>query len=197
MTKTLGDIYQDIVNDPMNADMKAKGYIPVYTAGYTAKIAIIGQAPGRKAQTTMKPWNDASGIALRKWLGVSDEVFYDPDIIALTPMDFYYPGKGVHGDLPPRKDFAQKWHPKLFALMPNIELVLLVGAYAQKYYLPDASRQTLTKTVSDYQTYLPRYFPLVHPSPLNFRWRTQNPWFEADVVPDLRRRVADILRVVQ
>lgn len=193
MTKTLDDIYRDIVNDPMNVEMKEKGYIPVYTAGYDAKIAIIGQAPGRKAQATMKPWNDASGILLRKWLGLSDEEFYDPNLVALTPMDFYYPGKGTHGDLPPRKGFAEKWHPKLFACMPKIQLTILVGAYAQKYYLHEARHQTLTQRVLDYEVYLPHFFPLVHPSPLNLNWRAKHPWFESEVVPQLRQRVAEIL----
>ena len=124
-----------IVDDPMNADMKARGYEPVYTAGPRAKIAIIGQAPGSKAQLTMKPWNDASGEQLRKWLGVTDEQFYDPNIISLIPMDFYYPGKGAHGDLPPRVGFADKWHPQLLKLMPDIELTILIGAYSQKHYL--------------------------------------------------------------
>lgn len=186
-------MYQEIIDDPMNADMKLKGYVPVYTAGPKAKIVIVGQAPGSKAQASMKPWNDVSGVLLRKWLDVSDEQFYDPDIFALTPMDFYYPGKGVHGDLPPRKGFAEKWHPRLLALMPDVQLVILIGAYSQKYYLGKSAKQNLTGTVLAYQEYLPTYFPLVHPSPLNFRWRARNPWFEQDVVPELRSLVHTIL----
>lgn len=193
MKGEFADIYRSIVDDPMNADMSEKGYQPIYTAGAKAKIVIIGQAPGSKAQTTMKPWNDASGIMLRSWLGMSDEEFYDPDIVALVPMDFYYPGKGAHGDLPPRKGFAEKWHPKLFELMPDVQLSILIGAYSQKYYLGKNAKPNLTETVRSYAEYLPEYFPLVHPSPLNFRWRAKNPWFERDIVPELNRKVTDIL----
>jgi len=187
-------VFQAIIDDPMNADMKAKGYLPVYTAGSNAKIAIVGQAPGSKAQATMKPWNDASGILLRKWLGVTDEQFYNPDLIALIPMDFYYPGKGAQGDLPPRKGFAEKWHRLLLPLMPNIELILLVGAYSQKYYLAKDVKKNLTETILGRGELPPIYFPLVHPSPLNFRWRAINPWFEQDVIPELAILVHKILK---
>ncbi|UTX51728.1 uracil-DNA glycosylase family protein [Candidatus Saccharibacteria bacterium TM7i] len=177
----------------MNSDMADKGYAPVYTAGAGAKIVIVGQAPGAKAQMSMKPWNDASGRLLRQWLGVSEEQFYDPNLIALIPMDFFFPGKGVHGDLPPRKGFAEKWHPRLLEHMPNVELILLVGAYAQKYYLGSTTKYNLTETVRAFDEYLPRYFPLVHPSPLNFRWRAKNAWFDSEVVPKLHERVWAIL----
>ncbi len=193
MNPDFAKIFKSISDDPMNADMRQKDYIPVYTAGPKAKIAIVGQAPGSKAQDTMKPWNDASGRLLREWLGVSDEQFYDPDIFALIPMDFYYPGKGAHGDLPPRKGFAEKWHPPLLKLMPDIQLIILIGAYSQKYYLGKDAKVNLTQTVYGYSEYLPRYFPLVHPSPLNFRWRTINPWFASEVVPQLRKLVHEIL----
>lgn len=187
-------IFQEIVHDPMNAEMTAKGYTPVYTAGPKARIAIVGQAPGSKAQASLKPWNDASGILLRKWLGVSDEQFYDPNIFALIPMDFYYPGKAAHGDLPPRKGFAEKWHPKLLAEMPNIELIIVIGAYSQKYYLGKKMKRNLTETVRAFREYQPGFFPLVHPSPLNFRWRAKNPWFDETVVPVLHKEVHDLLK---
>ena len=193
MSDIFAEIYQQIYEDPMNADMRAKGYDPVYTAGPNAKIVIVGQAPGSKAQASRRPWNDLSGILLRKWLGMTDEQFYDPNVVALIPMDFYYPGKGTHGDLPPRKGFAEKWHPLLLEHMPHVELIILVGAYSQKYYLGKAAGKSLTETVYAYEAYLPRYFPLVHPSPLNFRWRTKNPWFEADIVPVLGATVQAIL----
>lgn len=193
MTAAFDAIYQAICDDPMNIEMKAKGYVPVYTAGPNAKIVIVGQAPGARAQASMTPWNDASGILLRKWLGLTDEQFYDPNLIALTPMDFYYPGKGVHGDLPPRRGFAEKWHPQLLKLMPDVQLVILIGAYSQKYYLGKTAKRNLTETVLAYEEYLPTYFPLVHPSPLNFRWRAKNPWFEVDVVPEVRALVQSIL----
>lgn len=195
-TKIFDDIYNQICADPMNADMQARGYTPVYTAGPKAKIMIVGQAPGSKAQESKTPWHDKSGELLRKWLGITDEQFYNPDIIALVPMDFYYPGKGSHGDLPPRKGFAEKWHPQLLAVMPDIELIILLGAYSQKYYLGKDAKRTLTETVRSYEEYLPKYFPLVHSSPLNFRWRAKNPWFEAEVIPELHMRVAKILNEV-
>lgn len=195
MNQKFAAIHQAIVDDPMNADMKAMGYVPVYAPGPNAKIVIVGQAPGSKAQASMKPWNDVSGVLLRKWLGVSDEQFYDPDLFALIPMDFYYPGKGIHGDLPPRKGFAEKWHPQLMKLMPDVQLIIPIGAYAQKYYLSKSAKSNLTGTVRAYEEYLPTYFPLVHPSPLNFRWRTKNPWFELEVVPELKNHVHSILKI--
>lgn len=194
MTDVFDCIRKEIIEDPMNADMRAKGYEPLYTAGPKAKIVIVGQAPGVKAQATKKPWNDLSGKMLREWLNISEEQFYDPNVVALIPMDFYYPGKGVHGDLPPRKDFAAKWHPQLLEHMPDIELIILIGAYSQKYYLGNNAKRTLTETVQSYGEYLPQYFPLVHPSPLNFRWRAKNPWFEIEVVPELTKLVKEILK---
>lgn len=186
-------IFQEIIDDPLNADMAAKEYTPIYTAGPNARIAIVGQAPGSKAQASLKPWNDASGVLLRKWLGVTDEQFYDPNIFALIPMDFFYPGKAAHGDMPPRKGFAEKWHPKLLALMPNVELIIPIGAYSQKYYLGKRAKHNLTETVRAYREYQPGFFPLVHPSPLNFRWRAKNPWFEEQIVPKLHECVHEIL----
>jgi len=195
MNEELEKIRIDIINDPMNKEMADKGYLPVYTASEKSKIVIVGQAPGRKAQTSNIPWNDASGDLLRKWLNVDRDTFYNPDIFALVPMDFYYPGKGVHGDNPPRKGFADRWHPLILAHMPDVELIILVGAYSQKYYLGADFKKTLAATVFDHQSYLPKFFPLVHPSPLNFRWRTQNPWFELEVVPTLESTVHKIINI--
>ena len=187
-------LYNKIDRDEMNAPLRAKGFVPVYTAAAKSRIVLVGQAPGRIAQETRKPWNDASGRLLRQWLGVTDEEFYDPDLFAIMPMDFYYPGKGVHGDLPPRKEFAKTWHPKLSALMPNVRLTILVGAYAQKYYLGTRTKKSLTETVKFFNNYLPEYFPLVHPSPLNFGWQKRNPWFEKEVIPVLQEIVQKALR---
>ena len=143
-------LYQEINDATANAEMRAKGYTPVYTATAAARIMLVGQAPGRIAQQTHKPWNDASGRLLRQWLGVTDNEFYNPDLFALTPMDFYYPGKGKHGDKPPRKDFAPTWHPRLRELMPQVRLTILVGSYAQRYYLGTGAKKNLTETVADY-----------------------------------------------
>ena len=186
-------IRADIIADEMNSALGRIGYVPVYTTHPEAKIAIISQAPGIKAQESQTPWNDVSGRLLRQWLDVSDADFYDPTKFAIIPMDFYYPGKGAHGDLPPRKGFADKWHKPIFDLMPKIELSILVGSYAQKYYLGKNIGNNLTATVRDYQRYLPKFFPLVHPSPLNYGWRKRNPWFETEVVTDLKSHVRRIL----
>jgi len=193
MSNSLEQIRLNIIADPMNEEFADKGWVPVYTASEKAKIMIVGQAPGRIAQTTMTPWNDVSGETLRKWLDVDRDTFYNPDIFALVPMDFYYPGKGAHGDKPPRKEFAAKWHPQILAAMPNIELIILIGAYSQKYYLGARNGKTLTETVQNFESFLPQFFPLVHPSPLNFRWRSRNPWFEEEIIPIMHSLVHEIL----
>lgn len=193
MSDVFSDIYKEISLHPSNATFLDKGYSPLYTASAKSKIVIIGQAPGKKAQESGVPWNDKSGEILRKWLGVSDEQFYNPELISLLPMDFYYPGKGAHGDLPPRKEFAKLWHPKILANMLNVELIILIGSYAQKHYLGKSTKKNLTGTVTSFDEYLPKYFPLVHPSPLNFRWQAKNPWFLSNVVPKLQSRVNKIL----
>ncbi len=190
MTRPL--LYDEIDQDSMNASFHARGWPPVYTASPRSRIVLVGQAPGRIAQETRTPWNDASGCTLRQWLGVTDEQFYDPDLFALMPMDFYYPGKAAHGDLPPRSEFAKKWHPRLLAQMPDVRLTILVGAHAQQYYLNKQAKRNLTETVAHYVEYLPHYFPLVHPSPLNFRWRARNPWFEMNVIPILSKMVKEL-----
>lgn len=181
-----------VLADPENAAFRALGYAPVLTAHPDARIAVIGQAPGRKAQVSGVPFDDASGARLRDWLGVDEATFRDPAAFALVPMDFFYPGRGAGGDLPPRRGFAARWHPPLLALMPRVRLTLLVGSYAQAHYLGARRRGTLTETVRAHAEYLP-FVPLVHPSPLNFRWHARNPWFEADVVPTLRELVAQAL----
>lgn len=193
MTSNLDRIRAEIAAHESNAWARDLGYEPLYAAAPGARIALVGQAPGRKAQESGLPWNDASGVRLRGWLGVDRDQFYDPDLFAVIPMDFYYPGKGPSGDLPPRKDFAALWHPRILAELPDIRLTLLVGGYAQKYYLGARAKPTLTETVRAYAEYLPATVPLVHPSPLNFRWQSRNPWFEEDVVPAVRTLVAQAL----
>ena len=193
MTSGLDRIRAEIVAHESNAWARELGYEPLYAASPGARIALIGQAPGRKAQESRVPWNDASGVKLRAWLGVTDEQFYDPDLFAIIPMDFYYPGKGASGDLPPRKDFASLWHQRILDELPDLRLTILVGGYAQKYYLGARAKPSLTETVRAYEEYLPSMMPLVHPSPLNFRWQSKNPWFEAEVVPALRSLVTAAL----
>jgi uracil-DNA glycosylase len=194
LTSNLDRIRAEIVAHESNAWARELGYEPLYAAAPGARIALIGQAPGRKAQESRVPWNDASGVKLRAWLGVTDEQFYDPNLFAIIPMDFYYPGKGTSGDLPPRKDFAALWHGRILTELPDLRLTVLVGGYAQKHYLGARAKPTLTETVRAYTEYLPSTVPLVHPSPLNFRWQSKNPWFEDEVVPALRTLVAGALK---
>lgn len=120
-------------------------------------------------------------------------MFYESGLFAVVPMDFYFPGSGKSGDLPPRKDFADKWHADILAQMPNVELMILIGQYAQHYYLKQRKSVKVTDNVRNYQNFLPDYFPLVHPSPRNNIWQVKNPWFREEVLPDLKRIVAEIL----
>ena len=166
---------------------------PVLSPSRKAKILIIGQAPGTKVHNTGIPWNDPSGNKLRDWMGVDREIFYDNNLIAIMPTGFCYPGKGNSGDLPPRPECAPQWHPKLLKLMPQIELTLLIGQYAQRYYLNDSKKKTLTDTVSAWKEYSPKYLPMPHPSPRNKLWLKKNAWFEKEVVPVLKRRIKKLL----
>lgn len=162
---------------------------PVVAADRNSRIAVIGQAPGLKVHLSGIPWDDASGRTLRDWMGLSPEEFYDQKLLALIPMGFCYPGKGKSGDLPPRPECAPLWHSDLIAKMPQLKLTLLIGTYSQKYYLGDLRKDSLTETVTNYQTYLPNYFPLPHPSPRNRFWLSKNPWFESEILPELKKRI--------
>jgi len=166
---------------------------PVVVASRNSRIIIIGQAPGLKVHATGIPWNDASGEELRRWLQVDKDRFYDPELFALTPMGFCYPGKGKSGDLPPRPECAPQWHAALIRKMKRVELTLLIGQYSQNYYLGERRKANLTENVRHFREFLPAYFPLVHPSPRNRLWQKRNPWFESEVLPELRRAVSRIL----
>jgi uracil-DNA glycosylase len=168
---------------------------PVLRASATARILIVGQAPGTKVHASGIPWDDASGARLRTWLGLDAETFYDEARIAIVPMGFCYPGRGASGDLPPRRECATTWHARLLAAMPGIELTLAIGQYAQAYLLGDRRRESLTDTVRAYRDYLPAVMPLPHPSPRNVAWFKRNPWFEGECLPLLRATVADALVV--
>jgi uracil-DNA glycosylase len=167
---------------------------PVVSAHPDSKIVIIGQAPGTKVHLSGIPWDDASGKQLRKWLNVSEEEFYDETKFAIIPMGFCYPGKGKSGDLPPRPECAPQWHQPLFDEMKNVELVILIGMYAQKYYLKNQAKRTLTETVANYKDYLPKYFTLPHPSPRNRFWLAKNPWLEDEVLPELKKMIQKVLK---
>lgn len=157
--------------------------LPVVRGSKESKILVVGQAPGRLVHESGIPWNDPSGNRLRQWLGVNKEQFYDPSIFALVPMGFCYPGTGDSGDFPPRKECAPEWHGQLLEAMPNIELTLLIGAYAQKYYLGKQMKKNLTETVRATHEYYPKFVALPHPSPRNNIWMKKNPWFEKEVLP--------------
>lgn len=187
-------IAEEIRKDPENASFTKRGIDPLFFAGPECRIMIVGQAPGRVAEESGIVWNDRSGDRLREWMGIDRDTFYNSGKLAIVPMDFYFPGTGKSGDLPPRKDFADKWHPRLLELMPDLKLTILVGSYATKRYLKLKSSASLTQVVKDYRDYLPEFFPLVHPSPRNQIWMKKNPWFNQTVIPDLQKLVAQIMR---
>ena len=188
------EIFEAIKADPQNKEYTKEGIEPLYSVHKEAKICIIGQAPGIRAQESRLFWNDPSGDRLRDWLGIDRTTFYESNKISILPLDFYFPGKGKSGDLPPRAGFAQKWHKALLEKMPEIELFILVGSYAIKYYLNLKSSAKTTEVIHDFEAYLPKYFPLVHPSPRNNMWLAKNPWFEPELLPELKKRVAQLMK---
>lgn len=164
---------------------------PILAASHHSRILIIGQAPGRKVHESGVAWRDPSGVQLRRWMGISEERFYDPRLVAIVPMGFCYPGTGKSGDLPPRPECAPTWHERLLEAMPERRLTLLVGQYAQRRYLAERMAPTLTETVRHFADFLADgLLPLPHPSPRNRFWLAKNPWFEAEVVPRLRQSVS-------
>lgn len=167
---------------------------PILSLTPTSRIIIVGQAPGTRVHETGIPWNDLSGKRLREWLDMEPEIFYDATQIGILPMGFCYPGKGTRGDLPPRPECAELWQEKVWSHLKEVKLTLAVGQYAIKYYLGKKRKKTLTETVKHWREYADQgVIPLVHPSPRNIGWRMKNPWFEADVVPAMRRRVWEVL----
>lgn len=168
------------------------GCRPVFTVHPKSKIIIIGQAPGRRVHESGIPWHDKSGDNLRKWLGVTVEEFYDEELFAIVPMGFCYPGTGKSGDLPPRKECAPQWHPPILEKMQEVKLTLLVGNYAQKYYLKKKTKRNLTETVIHFEEYLPQYLPLPHPSPRNNIWMKKNPWFQKNLLPILEKKISQL-----
>ena len=167
---------------------------PIVQAGAGARLLIVGQAPGARAHASGIPWDDASGRRLREWLDVDAATFYDAQRIALLPMGFCYPGKAGSGDAPPRPECRATWHPRLLPLLPQVALTLLIGNHAQAHFLRAARKPTSGDTVQAWRDYLPRYLPLPHPSPRNIAWFKRNPWFEDEVLPELRERVRALLK---
>ena len=166
---------------------------PIVQAGSGAHVLIVGQAPGSKVHASGFPWDDDSGDRLRGWLGIDRDTFYNPEQVALVPMGFCYPGKGNGGDLPPRPECAPLWHMRLLAELPNIELTLLVGQYAQAAYLPRALRPSMTEAVRRHAEAPDGLFPLPHPAWRSRLWMAKHPWFEGEVLPVLRRRMTEAL----
>ncbi len=166
---------------------------PIFRVHPEARIALISQAPGRLAHLSSIAWDDPSGRRLRDWLGVMDEEFFHSPTFAVLPIGFCYPGKGKGGDLPPRPECAPLWQESLLALMPKLELKVLIGAYSQQHYLGGRRKKNLTETVRHYHEYLPDCFPIPHPSPRNGIYLRRNAWFEADNIPHLQELVAGIL----
>ena len=167
---------------------------PVVRAAAGARLMIVGQAPGTKVHESGIPWDDPSGDRLRAWLDMDRDTFYDARRIAIIPTGFCYPGRSENGgDNPPRPECAPLWHPPLRAALPKIALTLLVGTYAQAFYLGGRRKRTMTETVKAWRAYLPEFLPTPHPSWRTTGWLKKNPWFEADVVPELRQRVRGVL----
>ena len=165
---------------------------PIFQLHPQARILIAGQAPGRKVHESGVPFSDASGDRLRQWLGMTPEVFYDPKQIALVPMGFCFPGTGKAGDLPPRPECAPAWREKLLRQLKNLQLTLVIGQYALAWHLPDAG-ESVTSAVQSWREHWPDTVPLPHPSPRNNMWLRRNPWFEKELLPQLRARVAKVL----
>lgn len=190
----LKDLLQEIRQCRLCAAALPLGPRPVVRAARTARLLIVGQAPGTRVHETGIPWNDPSGDRLRAWLDIGRDSFYDDTRVAIVPMGFCYPGVDRNGgDKPPRPECARHWHPRLTPHLAEVELTLLVGGYAQKYYLGARRQRSLTETVRHWRDYAPRYLPLPHPSWRNSAWLKKNPWFGDEVLPVLRDRARALL----
>lgn len=193
MTRALDTLLAEIRSCTVCAAHLPLGPRPIVQAGSRARIAVIGQAPGSKVHESGVPWNDPSGERLREWTGLDEAAFFDPAKVALVPMGFCYPGAAKGADLPPRPECAPLWHDRVLAAMPKLRLTLLVGIHAQGRYLRGRAKGTMTETVRGFAGFGPALFPLPHPSWRSTGWMRRNPWFEADVLPGLRRGVRDAL----
>lgn len=168
---------------------------PVVQVSGLARILIVGQAPGRRVHETGVPFDDPSGDRLRSWMGIDKNIFYDPEKVAIMPMGFCFPGTGKSGDLPPRPECAVEWRQQLLDLLPNVELTLIIGQYAIEWHLGDSRKRILTDTVKAWREYWPDKAVLPHPSPRNNIWLKKNNWFEDEILPALKSRIANVLNV--
>lgn len=197
MTSTsLTDLLVDVRACTVCADSLEHGPRPIVQVGTGARIVIIGQAPGRRVHESGIPWDDPSGRTLRRWLGLTAEQFYDPEVVALIPMGFCYPGSAKSGDLPPRPECQPLWHQQVLSHLSTDRLDVIIGVYAQKRYILDR-KKTLTETVANWKAYLPTQVVLPHPSPRNQHWLTKNPWFEIETLPAVQRRITKALTDVR
>jgi uracil-DNA glycosylase len=189
MPDTLSDLFSDI-RARTHCDGLPSGPRPVVRGSSSARLCIVGQAPGVRVHNSGIPWNDPSGKRLRDWLQTDDEKFYDESRVAIVPIGFCYPGTMENGgDYPPRKECAPKWHPPLLDALKKVELTLLVGTYAQAFYLGRERKKNMTETVRAFRDYLPRFLPTPHPSWRTTGWQKKNPWFDEELLPELRARV--------
>ncbi|MCG8545792.1 MAG: uracil-DNA glycosylase family protein [Alphaproteobacteria bacterium] len=192
--ETLEKLLRDIRACRLCAAELPLGPRPVVRAARSARLMIIGQAPGTRVHETGIPWNDPSGERLRDWLQMEPALFYDETRVAIVPMGFCYPGVDKNGgDKPPRRECAREWHPRLAPFLDGVGLTLLVGSYAQAHYLGPRRARTMTETVRRWREYLPEYLPLPHPSWRNTAWLKRNPWFADEVLPALRERVSGLV----
>ncbi|MBO9647475.1 MAG: uracil-DNA glycosylase family protein [Variovorax sp.] len=191
--RSLGPLLRDIRACTLCAPQLPQPPRPVLQAHPAARILIAGQAPGRKVDQSGIPFDDASGDRLRLWMGIDSETFYDPTRVAIVPMGFCYPGTGTSGDLPPRPECATTWRERVLARLPNIELRLAIGQYAQAWHLDGGSSGAVTEAVRAWRAHWPAMLPLPHPSPRNNIWLRRNPWFDEEVVPALRERIRQVL----
>ncbi|SJZ45462.1 Uracil-DNA glycosylase [Enhydrobacter aerosaccus] len=184
-------LLQEVQSCTVCASTLPAGPRPVVQFSGRSRLVIIGQAPGSRVHASGVPWNDRSGERLRDWTGLTAAEFYDPTKVALIPMGFCYPGAGKSGDLPPRRECAPLWHDRILEVLPARRLTLLVGGYAQARYL--GKGQALTKTVKNFARHRPDFFPLPHPSWRSAIWMRRNPWFEAEVLPELQQAVREAM----
>ena len=195
MSQAIQELFKEVRDCTYCDSTLPMGPRPIVRGGTGARICIIGQAPGIKVHKSGVPWADQSGKRLRKWLQVDEETFYNENLIAIIPMGFCYPGTMENGaDYPPPEECAPLWHATIFDVLNKIEFTLLVGSYAQAYYLRDKRKKSLTETVRAWQEYLPKFCPIPHPSWRTRSWQKNNMWFDEEVLPDLRTRVQDLLR---
>ena len=193
MSTSLSKLVKEIRSCALCTEFLPLGPRPVVQVGASAKILIVGQAPGRRVHETGVPFVDPSGDRLRSWMGIEKEVFYDKNKIAIVPMGFCFPGTGKSGDLPPRPECAEIWRDKLLNLLPNVALTVVVGQYAQSWHLGKSNKHNLTETVRAWKEYWPRSVPLPHPSPRNNIWLKKNVWFEDEVLLHLKKKVKILL----